>query len=107
MKERTVGDIVGACQDGTPATDEELRLALLSLYYGWSTHSMAPRAKEGTLLHLFQKEAFEARFRVMKAEPSKWLGERYTPGTAANNEGRRQSMAILEHVTRRAKEPKQ
>jgi hypothetical protein len=98
--ERTVNDIVGACQEQTPATEQELRLALLCLYYGWSTHSMAPRAAEGSLLHLYQKEAFEARFRVMKAEPSKYLGERYTPGTEANQQGRKTSMAILAAATK-------
>ena len=103
MAERTVSDIVGACQEQTPATEQELRLALLSLYYAWSIHSSAPTAKEGSLLRVFQMEAFEARFRVMKAEPSKWLGARYTPGTPENVAGRAVSHVILENALRKAK----
>lgn len=93
---RTVGDILEACQEQQPATEEELRLALLALYY--CLHLSCPHDYEGKapmLLELRAKDNFERKFRLMKAEPSKWLGARYTPGTKENREGRGVSKRIL------------
>ena len=92
---RTVNEIVGAVQEGQPATDEELRLALLCLYYNGQLSARAPR--ENTSLTVYQmreSEAFEHRFNMLKSEPQKYLGERWTPGTKANGDGRKASFGI-------------
>lgn len=104
---RTVSDIVEAVQTQQPATDEELRLTLLCLYY--NSILDAPSDFEGASelkLRLRAQEAFSRRFRVLKAEPDKYLGERYTPGTQANAEGRDLSEKVLAAFERKAKESK-
>jgi hypothetical protein len=93
---RSVNDIVGAVQEQQPATDEELRLALLCLYYD---NQLATPHDFGSVpdatLRMRAKENFERRFRMMRAEPDKYLGDRYTPGTAENSAERDQLKRIL------------
>jgi len=92
---RTVSEIVGAVQDQEHATEEELRLTLLCLFYHGQLHS-APDHEDADpmLLRARVGGEFEARFRLMKSRPDKYLGDRWTPGTKANTEGRRVSEAI-------------
>lgn len=93
---RTVGDIVGAVQEGQPATDEELRLALLCIFYDWQMATPSDYAGKSQLhLEMRARESFERRFRVLKAPPGVYLGPRWTPGTVENAEGRASSKAIL------------
>lgn len=99
---RTVSEIVEAVQTGQPATDEELRLALLCLFYHGqasacpSDYATASAAR----LQMRAMENFELHFRMMRAEPDKYLGARWTPGTDENLKGRAQSEAILKAFER-------
>lgn len=93
---RPVTEIVLAVQEQQPATDDELRLALLCLFY--DGQMACPSDYEGkTQAHLEARarENFARRFRMLKADPTVYLGERWTPGTAENLEGRRASKAVL------------
>jgi len=93
---RTVSEIVEAVRKQEPATEEELRLALLALYYD---NTMACRSDFESAselkLRMRAKENFERRFRMLKSEPDRYLGPRFTPGTKENTEGRAQSEAVL------------
>lgn len=93
---RTVGEIVEAVQERQAVDDDELRLALLCLYYdGQLGIDVDAETRSAPALRMRARESFERRFRMMKTAPDKYLGERWTPGTAANSEGRTMSKAIL------------
>ena len=101
---RTVSEIVDAVQEQRPATEEELRLALLCLFYDGTM--AAPHDYEDASelkLRMRAKENFERRFRMLRAEPGKYLGKRWTPGTAENAEGRALSQSVLKAVEGKAK----
>lgn len=101
---RTVGEIVDACQEEQPATEQELRLALLSLYYVLQMSCPHDYEQAGELkLRMRAKENFERQFRMLKATPEVWLGERWTPGTDANAKGREQSKRVAAAFNRRRK----
>ncbi|HEU4544314.1 MAG TPA: hypothetical protein VFR23_24500 [Jiangellaceae bacterium] len=91
-----MNDIVGAVQEQEPATEEELRLALLCLYYDGQMSAPSDYESAGELrLRMRAKENFERRFRMLKADPSVYLGERWTPGTEENRAGRELSKRVL------------
>lgn len=89
QEEKTIGDIVEACQEQQPVTEQELRLALLCFYSASVLNNSPGRNPEG----------FEQHFRLMKSKPSVYLGARWTPGTVENTEGRALSKSILRAVT--------
>lgn len=93
---RTVGEIVEAVQEREPATEEELRLALLCLYYdgGLATRHDGETAHV-LLLRMTIKDSFERRFKMMRLEPSVYLGPNWTPGTPENDKQRKMSKGIL------------
>lgn len=92
---RTTIDIIGAVQEQQPVTEHELKLALLCLYYDGALATTADFENASHLkLKLRAKESWERRFRMLKAEPDRYLGDRYTPGTEANATGRAASEAI-------------
>lgn len=94
---RTVSEIVGAVQEQQSATDEELRLALLCLFYdGQMACPSDYEGKSRALLEARARGNFDRRFRMLKADPSVYLGERWTPGTPENLDGRILSKRVLE-----------
>lgn len=96
MASETIGDIIEAVQEERPVDDVLLRSALLSLYYCLQLSCPSDYAgKPQVQLEWRAKENFERLFRILRAEPQMWLGERYTPGTEANKKGREQSKKIL------------
>ena len=93
---RTVGDIIEAVQEGQAVTDEEMRLTLLALYYSLVLASPSDHANKP--LWWFQglaRDNFARRFSLMKQDPRRYLGERYTPGAEENKKGRAQSKRVL------------
>lgn len=96
---RTVSEIVDAVQEGAPATDQELRTALLCLFYDGSL-ATKPDFEDASELKLRTRarESFERRFRMMKSKPDKYLGPRWTPGTEENRQGRELSRKIAERA---------
>lgn len=93
---RTVNSIVGAVQEQQPVTEQELRLALLCLYYdGQMACQSDYEGVSESRLRMRAKENFARRFRMLKSEPDKYLGPRWTPGTPENAEGRELSKRIL------------
>ena len=102
MSEKTVADIIEACQEQQPVSELELRHALLCLYYD---SQLATRHNFGTDTELRRhaKEDFERRFRMMRAIPSVYLGEAYRPGTAENTKRREQSKRVLAAFEKRSK----
>jgi len=94
---RTVSEIVEAVQQQQPATEEELRMALLCLYYDNTMACDSDFEKASELkLRMRAKENFGRRFRMMKADPATYLGSRWTPGTQENAEGRAMSTKITD-----------
>jgi hypothetical protein len=96
MAEPTIGDIVDAAQEQRPLTEEQLRLALLAVFYHAQMACSSDYASK-TQLHLEMraKDNFERHFRLLKADPATWLGPRWTPGTQENAEGRTLSKRVL------------
>ena len=97
-------DIVEAVQEQQPVTEEELRLALLCVFYDSQADSrfMADLAGAGDVVGVpapmmaIAKEHYARRFRMLKADPAVYLGPNWTPGTPENTRQRATSKAILE-----------
>jgi hypothetical protein len=86
-------------QDGAPSDEHELRLALLCLFYDGNLATNADFEEASELkLRLRARESFERRFRMLRAEPGKYLGPRWTPGTEGNRQGRELSLKIAERA---------
>lgn len=102
---RPVGEIIWAVQEQEPVSVEELKLALLALYYTLqlSCPSDYETAKPFQL-EWRAKENFERYFRLMKADPTVWLGPGWTPGSPENSSRRRVSKKLADVFARR--EPK-
>lgn len=103
MPERTVSEIVEAVQEQQPATDSELRLALLCLFYDGQMacpHDYA--GKTQVHLELRAKENFERRFRMLRALPATYLGSNWTPGSPENTAQRANSKRILAAFEKRS-----
>ncbi len=80
--DRTIGDIIGAVEDCTEATNEELRLTLISL---WRTLILSSLDKEGTT----------RRWYLVRATPKKYLGTNNIPGTEENKKQRALSFNVM------------
>ena len=93
---RTVSEIIEAVQEQQPATEEELRLALLCCHYSLT---LAQRYDFETAsemaLRMGAKETFERNFRMMKSDPTVYLGANWTPGTSENKAQRDRSKRVL------------
>lgn len=95
VEKRTIGDIVAAVQEQQPATDEELRLTLLALYYFAELHAKSDYGNRPELaLRMRAQHAFQDKFQMMKMAPDARLGPRWTPGTQENAEGRALSKRV-------------
>lgn len=93
---RTVSEIVDAVQEQQPVTEDELRLALLCLHFHGQMASQSDFETASELkLRMRAKENFERRFRMMRADPTVFLGPRWTPGTPENAAGRAGSKRLL------------
>lgn len=100
---RTVIDIVEAVQEQQPVTEDELRLALLCLFYDGQADSlfMADITSAGDSIGISEparalaKEHYSRRFRMLKAGPAAYLGPNWTPGTPENTRQRKTSKAIM------------
>jgi hypothetical protein len=102
MPGRTVSEIVEAVQEQQPATEAELRLALLCLFYDGQMscpHDYA--GKTQVHLEMRAKENFERRFRMLRALPATYLGPNWTPGTPENTSQRESSKRILRAVEKK------
>ena len=95
---RTVNEIVQAVQEQQPATEDELRLALLAVHYAFGIAvPMQDTSKIGeVLLRVRAADNVNLRFRVLKSAPDEYLGPNWTPGTPQNQRQRAQSKRILE-----------
>lgn len=101
---RRVVDIVEAVQEQQPVTEEELRLALLCVFYDGQADSrfMSDLASAGDAVGVpatmmaIAKEHYARRFRMLRADQATYLGKNWTPGTPENTRQRAQSKAILE-----------
>lgn len=101
---RTVSDIVTAVQEQQPATDEELRHALLVLFLTLQMSCPSDYKDAGPMQLKMRAELnFERMFRMMKSNPTTYLGPRWTPGTVENAEGRATSKRIVEAFERSRK----
>ncbi len=93
---RTVGAIVESVQEQQPATEEELRLALLAVFYHAQMACSSDYAgKPAVIAERRAKDNFERHFRLLRTEPDKYLGPRWTPGSPENAEGRAASKRVL------------
>lgn len=93
---RTVSEIVEAAQEQQPATDEELRLALLCVYYALQLGTASSYETDSELiLRARAKANFESMFHMMRTDPTVRLGRNWTPGTPENTAQRAQSKRIL------------
>ena len=106
---RSILDIVIAAQEDSPATERELRLALVavsSMLYRLerSERELVEAVLAGKSAKLraacAHREA-EARFQVKKLAPEQYLGPDHTPGTPENARLRKLAHAIFERATGR------
>lgn len=105
MAERTIGDIIEAAKSCEPATDEELRLALCAVSSLMVLHSLAPEPARQLWYHeRMANERFEARFRILRAKPSEYLGPQNTPGNPEYVERRRISNALMSKIMDKQKD---
>lgn len=96
MSDKTVSDIIEACQEQQPVSELELRHALLCLYYDSQLATQHDFATVGPeQLRRRAQENFERRFRMLKAVPAVYLGDPYRPGTPENTKQRKQSKRVL------------
>lgn len=92
---RSVNEIILAVQEQQPATEEELRLALLCIDYEMTISTETDwNEASPALLRSRASEQFSRRFRMGKADPKEWLGRRWLPGTEENRRAREVSMRI-------------
>jgi hypothetical protein len=115
---RTTNEIICAVKDCQPATDEELRLALVamsgmylllqsSLYelaeaVGIDEGKTGPQPLITARLRAHgAKRLLEDMFRAAKTPPDKWLGPAHTPGTPENKEQVRMARAVFKAATGR------
>jgi hypothetical protein len=77
---RTIGEIVDAVQECQEASEEELRLTLVSLWYAY---------------RMSARNSIEQQWKLIRVTPEHYLGPRWIPGTPENLEGRRYSKAML------------
>lgn len=105
---RTILDIIVACKDREPATEEELRLTVVAL-------SAMLHLAEDELRKLVEavlagnasarlragvaQKADEARFKSRKMSPRDYLGDTYTPGTPENERLKQTAKAIFKAAT--------
>jgi hypothetical protein len=102
LAERTVGDIVLACQEQQPVTELELRHALLCLYYDGQLAASSDFATASPLkLQMRAKENFERRFRMLRAAPAAYLGEGFKPGTEENSKRRELGKRLIASLQKR------
>lgn len=93
---RTISEIIDACQEQQPATEEELRLTLLALHYCLQMSCPSQFASFGeSRLRTEAEENFKRWFRLLRESPDKYLGANWTPGTPENTEQRRLSKRVL------------
>lgn len=101
-------EVIIACKEQGPATEEDLRLTVVAL----STMLHLVEDEERQLVEAvladksvakirarFAQQASERRFKSRKMTPREYLGENYTPGTEANRRLREQSTRIFEAAT--------
>ena len=93
---RTVFEIVSAVQEQEDVTIDELRLALLCVFYDGAMASPGDFNEASELkLRLQAKENFERRFRMLKSDPAVYLGPNWTPGSPENKAQREASKRVL------------
>ncbi len=105
---RSTVEIILAVQGSKPATDEELRMALLALN---SIDSFRERTilrlvdaiehKKPEIVAVFAKEASRQRdtlFYAMKKDPQEWLGADHIPGNPQYERRRRVGLALLDRI---------
>ncbi|MBV9863313.1 MAG: hypothetical protein JO267_14330 [Alphaproteobacteria bacterium] len=106
---RSTAEIVGAVQECQPATDQELRYALMSLWY-WAQmtasslaeHSDLPSGDGKGYPAFAARRRYEEWFAGMKLPVDQRLGPRWTPGTRENREGRALSAKVMAAVEKRS-----
>jgi hypothetical protein len=93
MSDRSTLDIILAVKDCTPATEEELRLALMALSHMLqiterTLHDLAEAVREGKpsakMRAANELREYELRVKGRKMPPKEYLGPTYTPGTPEN-----------------------
>ncbi len=106
---RTILDIVIACKDQQPATEEELRLTVVALSHmlrivETSERKLSESIAKGAvhrsqMLAGFASREAERRFQARKTPPAEYLGPSFTPGTPENAALAKQARAVFEKAT--------
>jgi hypothetical protein len=105
---RTILDIVIAAKEQQPATEEELRLAVVALSAMLHAVERSERQLAEAVLAgkpsakmraEFALREAEIRFRFRKMDPAQYLGADYTPGTPENDRLRTMAKALFERAT--------
>lgn len=93
---RTVEEIVEAVQEQQLVSEDELRLALLCLFYdGYMACPSDYAGRSELALRVQAKDNFQRRFRMLRTNPREYLGSRWTPGTPENRVNRAMSKRVL------------
>jgi hypothetical protein len=104
---RSTLEIIIAVKESQPATEEELRLALLVMssidhFVRHDLHELAEAVEAGRLSATWRaKEAMgtlERMFHARKQDPREWLGPDNIPGNPAYEQRYRAAMRLLEKV---------
>lgn len=102
---RTIAEIICAVGDQQPVTEEELKLALLSVH-GWAQmahrdlHTIAENTDK-LMVAKIRAGHWKTYFPMMKASPDTYLGPNHTPGTPENDQLRRLARGVFKAATGR------
>jgi hypothetical protein len=105
---RSILDIVIACKGQQPATEGELRLAVVALSHLLRGVERSERdlveavladKPAAKLRAQFARREAEIRFRSKKMAPADYLGPGHTPGTPENLKLRKMAAAVFEKAT--------
>lgn len=107
---RSTNEIVIAVKDGQSVTEEELRLALISvsvteMTYFQMLHELIQAIRDDTPTPLLKLKAelawqtVEEHFAGHKKPVDKWLGPENIPGTPENNERQEWAKAVYKNAT--------
>ena len=99
---RRVIDIAAAVEEEQPVANEELKLALLC-YAQWAStvwrQSNDALKRQDWYKDFWLKEIGDSFWKMKDADPEKYLGPRYTPGTEEFKQARKVAFAVFKKAT--------